>query len=225
MKHRRYRKKNRAFKRKHPKNRNSTVSLFNIGPTLIPDEMFVKMRFNTAKNMLNSDGSFELRSFALNSTFQCDRAISSTQPMGRDEWQNFYNDYQVLGSKCEVEVAHGATQNRAVRVALTPVAGAGSITGIAQQLEAPYTKDVYMAQNNDSRKIVNYMSVKKLLGYHNEIYDVEGTQANFASDPSELALWEVSVANQPGDGITDIDYSITLTYYVRLFTRRILARS
>lgn len=211
--------------RKHKRKRNNAVSLINIGPAVLPDAMYVKMKFNSSGLFANSDGDFEAIDFAGNSIFQCNVSNELGQPLGRDQWNSFYEQYHVIGSRCHIDFSAGGTQLNSCRVGMVPVNITGSLTDVGQAQELPYEKSRMLTSTNDSVTLSNYMSTKKVHGFTRDLEESRDFYSDMAANPNERWLWTVYCRNQPGIGVTDMNFDLTITYYVKLFGRRILGRS
>lgn len=72
-----------------------------------PNNKIVKMRYVDGVYMNPTAGTPQTFFFSANSIFDPNRTGTGHQPIGRDQWFNFYNHYCVVGSKITVNFTYG----------------------------------------------------------------------------------------------------------------------
>lgn len=99
------RKKPRTRARRKPVDRsNRLVRHALIGRSLgFPSKNTVQLRYVTCVELENSVGALDVHAFRANSIFDPDVTGVGHQPLGRDQWFDFYNHYRVVKSRMAVE--------------------------------------------------------------------------------------------------------------------------
>lgn len=220
-KKKKWNKKKKGFSKRKLKNTNTLVLR---GPRVVPDQMFVKMTYRDLFTQLESLGQFGTKIYRANSIFDPDQSGVGGQPLGRDQWSNFYSRYQVMGSKitvsCQPTVNHGGNSN----IALAPTDTTTAINGVAQLMEQPYSKGCILPLASCKPVyLTQYMSTKAKFGYK-DITQEDDLSSVQNGNPAEQWYWTLGTANF-GTDQKSIDFNVKITYYVRLFDRTDLARS
>lgn len=206
-----------------------TVSMILPAPYVVPDELLVKLRYNISGDHIGTGLRItEFNGNNANAVFV--GGPGENAAMGMNQWAQFYNNYQVVGSKCSLQwlVDVDPALKRSVKVAMVPYTSPASPpTTIDQASEMTYGKTLILAENQNKQEMLsNYMSTKKILGYHNNIDDVEFTHANTASKISPTKEWRWGIFTQSlAAQAYQVQFDGYIDYYVRLFARRTLARS
>ncbi len=215
------RRKKRVYRKRKKRygNRRSVIRL----PMNMPDLALIKMKFTQNFTMANLTG-FGTQIFRLNSIADPDFTSSGTdQPLGHDQWQAFYNSYEVLASKITFQAL--PPDVNPVRMVVFP---SETSTGIASFTNASNQRYAKMRIINNTtisgrgNSLTSYMKVSKLEGRNTSSVNFT---ANFDSSPVNSRFWQVSLASMTATDISDIPCIVTIVYYCRLFKRITLATS
>lgn len=224
MPYKRKYKKRKSFRRQPRKRgrrrrRRGAMTYSKIRTIGLPDQTYVKLRYHT---ILNEGAIAEATHiFSMNSLFDPDVTGIGSQPMGFDQWKNFYTHYQVLGSSIKVIALNAALSNAVVcvRPANTSVP-----VLINSAIELPYSRYRWMGnQNGQNRTIIkNYMSVKKMEARNTNSINFT---APITASPSSQKFWHVSFASNDRVSAVAMDLDVLITYYVKFFRRTQLPSS
>lgn len=213
-------------KRKHKRKRNKTNSLVLRGPTIVPDQMFTKLTYRGNYLLKEPNGLPVSAVYRGNSIFDPEFGPIAGQPLGRDQWANFYGQYQVMASKIVAKVLPTASQGQNFSIVVVPTTDP-SFTGIQQLQEQPYAKSRLLSSKQENAKTISsYMKSGAIFG-SKSIVQEEDTQAIQTANPSKEWYWLVASANQglSGTGQMEVDVMVEIEYYVRFFDRKQLNRS
>lgn len=203
----------------------SKPSTMLVKPLILPDTAFVKMSY-TDTIAFSGAVVYDHR-FRGNSIFDPDYTGTGSQPTGRDQWFEFYSSYCVIGSKVEISM-----DNRSQYAAnFTVFPSNENLAVVGQDLPQtyPYMKNKFLAHDGNSQtlgKISTYMSTAKMYGKTPQaILDCEDFASSFSTDPQQQWFWHICL--QSTDDSTDAiaDWTITITYYCKLFDRTNLSAS
>lgn len=197
-------------------------------PLVCPNVMRVKLPY-TDLFEFNGGGIFTIVSnvFRGNSIFDPDLTGTGTQPLGRDQWHNFYNRYRVISSTIEVSASNAS--GISCTIYTFPNNNQDQVTVRRQVMEQQYVKQAMFGHNtgNSTATIKNTMSPAKIRGAPSDIVQYEDSysaQAGF--NPPTPFFWHVGVFGQ-GLGVSNfrVDATITITYDVEFYDRLTLSRS
>ncbi len=211
--------KSRKKKSFYKKRKTSSLSLYR--PSIFPDVMKVQMKYATNIVLTNVSG-FGHHVFALNDIFDPDVTSAGHQPLGHDQWANFYQNYEVKSSKMIVRCL--PPDVNPVRYGSYPSITTTVTASTNNLAEQPYAKikimnDTTIAKNS---YVSNYMTVAKLEGRNTSSLNY---QADFGGSPAARRFWIVAIASLTGTSISDIVLDIRIVYYVRMFRRITLTQS
>lgn len=206
-------------------NGRSTIVMYNSGNNIVPDEMYVKLKYVNTGNLNQINGAFKIcEEYFGNDINQVVLSTAGTQPMGHDQWARFYGKFQVMSSNVNVEVVQleQSTVNAGCNVCLSVHNAILTPVGIRQQIEQPYSKNRLMMDTGQGNKAKFniYMNTKKILGYHNDIKDLEDTHGSLvpAASPKKFYIYSLTAAGVAGSAY-NLTWQSEITYYVRLFDR------
>lgn len=218
--------KRRRAKRRRKGKRNTANTLVVKGPTVVPDQMFTKLTYRGDAWLSEPNGLLSTFVLRGNSIFDPEFGACAAQPLGRDQWANFYNQYQVMASKITVKCIPTGEQGKNFTLSVLPTTNP-SVTGIRQMEEQPYSKSRMLASLARAPKIISsYMKSAAIFGTKS-ILQEEDTQAVQTANPTQQWYWVVAASNLglSGTGQLSADISIEVEYYVRYFDRKQLNRS
>lgn len=193
---------------------------------LVPDIMECQMTY-AAQGRVTTTGvnSVVLRG---NSIFDPDFGVGGGQPMGHDQYANFYRKYRVLASKVEAWIS-GSSTTTETALTIAPLNTNTSIVDSVQGDEFLYGVKSYLGQNGENANsyLSNYISTAKIKGIPQQAVTSElDYSASFGSNPNLGWYWHLIIydaRNSLGAGALTINYKVT--YYVQLFDRETLSRS
>lgn len=211
--------------RKRKKNKTTTMYLSR--PSIVADQMYVKMKYTELITMISTGGNIEKYNFRANSIFDPNETGTGNQPLGRDQWAAFFNRYQVMGSSISAEFSPRETADGSGTVfGIVPVDFTTSITGISQAIEQPYSKHYSCpAKPQSAKTLKSYMSTKKLKGISGDVTLDDRLAAQNGTNPLEQWYWQLFVISSDSLNSAIVDVVVSLTFNVRLFDRKELARS
>ena len=227
---RKYRKKKYPVRRRRRRPHTRHKNTLSVG-RMLPDSTIVTLTYGDIVQ-INPNAAFSTAYvFRANSIFDPDRTGTGHQPLGRDEWSNFYNHVTVLGSRIKATfVPRGSTATTSSGlVAITLKANdTVSVDPITPLLEAKGAKWAYMGLGNATAKgttLRNYFSAKKFFGV-TDVNDNNDLKAAVGFNPAEQAYFHVQVG--PQDGLADaqpIDVIVQIDYICRYQERKTLLQS
>jgi len=210
---RRYRRKRRRFGR---------ITRFKLKtPSLLPDTCFVKLKYVDFITMTNVAG-LGAYTYRMNSLFDPDFTGTGHQPMGFDQWSNFYSHYQVLASKIRVHVLPPDTN--LTGFAIYPSNDITNLASYSVAREQPYAKSSWVNVGASILGSMNtsYMKIKKLEARST---DSVNFSASINANPSNVKYWHMVLQSVSGSDISDIRLDIRITYYCKFFRRNTLVAS
>lgn len=187
-------------------------------PSFIPDQMRVKLRYNSIVSIAPGvpAGGYIFRG---NSCFDPDFSGVGKQPLGFDQWANMYNKYRVRASKIVIQLSNTNTTVPA-SVSLYPSEDASLPGTIEGALSQPYSKQKIsgIASSTPNLTLTHYMSSKKMLGVKS-IEMADEFAAFTTADPTNEWFWIIFVANLSTAGVVTFQGLVKITYYVEFFDR------
>lgn len=208
-------KKNKTKKSKQKRNqslRAGTTSNKIYGMTF-PREMKVTMRY--VENLLRTpaSGLGVDYVFNLNSIFDPDQTGTGHQPLGRDQWSNFYGRYRVDATKVHVKVAGQSSGYLTLLANNTSAA----ITSSTDAAESPISNTIAYSSGGSAVSLTRMYNLADVTGVTRSVYDADDRyQASFGASPTEvLCLHTVWVDANLGTGAGE--YHIELDYFVTMF--------
>jgi len=197
-------------------------------PSVCPDVMQVRLTYSSRKTA-QGGGATNIQDFIFrgNGAFDPDFATGGQQPLGYDQWANFYRRYRVIASKCVVRGTSDATIDS--RITVVPMNTSSGISDRSQIIEAYMSKTVNTGQDTSQSKgyISHYMPTAVIRGGPSDIVQYEVDLSSLVTDnPANQWYWHVA-GHGIGSGAVNfvIDLDIELTYYVQFYDRETLARS
>lgn len=226
---RRYRKRKRRVRRKQPVNRNIINCT---GNSLIPKTALVKLKYVSLIVLDAAAGGIASHYFRANGMFDPDQTGVGEEPLGIRVWQNFYNHYTVVGSRCKATFyantsTAGDVSNNVVCIGLhdDPILPVTTPAGLYEQ---PQLVTTALGTADGNRAIANLsknFSAKRFFGTK-YINGVDQYQGNIGvSDPVEQALFGIHCGSAGTGNPTAIDVKVEIEYIAVLQEPKNLARS
>lgn len=197
--------------------------------TLLPDRFLVKLKYSEQFGMSSVAGTSGYYQFRVNSIFDPNLTGTGHQPLGHDQWANFYNRYRVRGMKYFVTFTnYNTTYQMEVAINLRPNSAVSSDMNVIR--EDPYTvfKTILgiegSGQANKSSR--GYASVAKIRGISRMRLGSESDlQAQFGNNPPITPILNLYLYNQDATAAGDCRCRVDLVYYTEMFDRKIQTAS
>lgn len=230
-----YRKKKRRPRRryrKRPRKRRPKMSKINYlklrHKTLVPDQLYTKLRFNDYLDLTNEQVPVRSFTFAMNGIHECLIGVGG-QPLGKDQWGAFYQRYQVLASKISVTLLSGSGSGNTPRAEICVYpSNESTAVGFPSCKEQPYMRQRYLTggQNNWMGKISQYITVRKLQGRVSEDNNYTGVlPEGVSNNPVTQLFWQVVMSTlNPQENLNHY-LSFDIIYYVKLYQPKTLLTS
>lgn len=199
--------------------------------TGIPDRYLMKMKYSTSITMEDTTGGLTAwYTFRGNSIYDPDYSSVGGQPLGRDQWANFYNYYRVGGSKikCQILNLNTTTATSTIIVTVNPtLLEMGGTIGATALPEYPYCRYALLpaASGGNLPKVINnYISTKKVFGVPTIMDD--NFRSGMGGNPTNQWFWNIQATNIAATSETfSCLMLVTITYYVDLHERATLSIS
>lgn len=197
----------------------------------IADSQIVHLRYGDHTTVNAGAGTSASQVFSCNNIFDPDITGVGHQPLGHDEWANFYNHYVVLGSriKCIFMPTGDSTGNSSFICSITVEDDTTTTATIASIMER--TGAVYgycgAGTGKGALTLTKKFSTKKFFSV-TDVKDNAGTRLgnNFGSSPVEQAYFHLNVA--AADGTSDpvnCALAVQIEYICLLSERKNLVQS
>lgn len=194
----------------------------------VPDKIIVKLPYSELVTFGDALGVQDYV-FNLNSIYDPNRTGVGHQPLGYDQWAQFYNRYRVLGAKVVVQANNNATVGTTMSIIGNN--SAGLILGSDATMEQQHMKRMVLSSGQGGKNagtLVKYFSNARVTGVSNYVYrSSDQYQAQFGANPTEIIVAHLYQENllAPGGQASGVIARVNITYYVELFDRNTLALS
>lgn len=221
--------KKRAPARKRQAKKKNYFSRVPMQMGVVSSSQIVKLRYVERLTLDSSIATLAYDTFSATSCYDPYVAAGGHQPLGFDEWMNFYEHYMVLGSKITAigsqTTAASADAYLVAELKPSSAASTTNITTILEQKGANYRLITGRDGRFGSATVTAYYSPKKFFNLRNprDEQDLRGTAS---SNPVENAYFQISVT--PSLSSTDpspVEVLCTIEYTVLLTERKPLAQS
>lgn len=151
--------------------------------------------------------------------------LNTLQPVGFSNMCSAtapYNSFRVFASKCQVRILPVGDSTQIVNMVLIPHVTGGGPNDLAAALEHPFSKArlFNQFQSTDNNVINNFITTHRLLGVTKRALadDISARlTGDFSTDPSLLCKWALYLESPDGLVLEEMDYVVTIEYYVELF--------
>lgn len=213
--HRRSTKRTRRGRSRRPGLRRLTVQR----NPLMARSQIVKLKYVdriTIDPALDTVGSHVFRA---NSIFAPDvtGSLTAHQPMGRDEWEDFYANYTVIGSKINATFDYKIGGGVPTACGVLLKNNTNVLPGVTEMLEQGIAKRRFL-QADKMTSVTRGFSPKKFFGVHNITDNKEQLGALMSANPLQPAYFHVFIAplqstsNYPLHNVlVEITYTCLLT--------------
>lgn len=159
--------------------------------------------------------------FRNNSIYDPDGSGIGHQPLGYDQWSQFYGRYRVIGAKYRVTITN--VTDTPCKVGILAVNGSYGTSSINQTaFEHPHmiSKVVGSQDGADVREFVKYFANPRILGMSMAQYKGDDRyQSQFGTNPLEQISAVVQARSMDPSSGVGLKCSVHITYFVELFDR------
>jgi hypothetical protein len=182
----------------------------------------VTLSYVEAIQFTTASGAITNYSFALNNVYDPNSTGTGHQPLGYDEWANFYARYIVVGFHCDI-IATNEQTSYPVDVVYTLQQYSTSYTDIPNALEQVGAENVTLglpSSGNATRRFTKSVYLPDYFGLPLRSYLGQSDyQAFVGSSPTNVGYFHIT--SQPHGSVTaDTHLLIKLKYQVRFLERR-----
>lgn len=162
--------------------------------------------------------------YNLNSIHDPDRSGTGHQPMGHDQYIQFYNRYRV--HKVKYQIIFCALTALPTNVGIFPYNSAGSLNdNVLLELTDKGKMNTIRSDGTSSCRMSGVVDLALLNGSTTAAYNADDRfQAQTGADPTELMGLHITCSNS-SVGLTTVEYILKLSYYVEWFDPVALAQS
>lgn len=213
--------KNRANLRRYGTTRSNIIN----GP--MAQRQIVKMRYSEDIN-LTASTALQAYDFRANSIYDPNLTGVGHQPLGHDQWNNFYDHYCVLGAKITVRMFHtNNTNTDTVFFSLAMQDTNNSMANQTQIREQPRCKwtQVSPPSAGQSQKILSEKFSSKRFFGAKSVITWDKLSASFGSNPTEDALFRIFYQNSTSVNNVGVAINVTIDYIVLLSEPKVLTQS
>lgn len=192
--------------------------------SLTAPAMYTKLRYRQ-KIALTASTTFQYNVFRLNSVYDPDYTGVGGQPMGFDQLAGLYNKFTVYGCKARITCTQAGSIPTTCVMAPQKVVTYGSAT--PDELQERRLSVSKHCTTERPVTLTRYYPMSGLFGIPKK--DIIGDEGDFAgsSSASPAKNFYLLVGQQPVDSTsgTIVYFDIELTYYLKAFENKALARS
>lgn len=195
-----------------------------------PKNRIVKMRYND-RHLIDADntGAASAYTYRCNSIFDPNFTGVGHQPLGHDQWQTFYTQYMVIGSKMSVIFRSSTNSTTNNLIGVYPATSSTALTdptAIIEQGLGRYS-NLQMITNGNTKTITMSWSAKKWFNTVDLRDNWDDYGANFGANPVEEAFYHIWTALGIAGGVDPpaTDVYVTIDYIVLLADPKTLAQS
>lgn len=217
----------KALKRSKSKNRNTNVSrsVVSMGQ-VFPKTLKTVLRYVERANLSAPTSSYNQVFFKCNGLFDPTDALGGHQPYGFDQYAAIYNHYKVYKSRITVQWnAYDSSPPEGLVVGVNITPGNTDADNAQTKMEKQDGAINYRyVSPQDPTDIIQtkWWTAKKYFGTQK---DEDSLTAAVTADPTELSHYCVWAQNCSGGSGSDIEYLVTIEYYVEFIEPKSLGGS
>lgn len=201
-----------------------------------PSTTYVKMRYVQTITLAPAFAGLFETIFLANGLFDPYVPLGGHQPLGHDQWAQFYNKYVVYRSRCKVSYAVGNSPG----IGSAPILGiylsaAGSTTAttVNELQEQGKSNYIQLSQTTNGNAVTMNNSLYMTYNakkWHNitNVKDADNLEASFGADPTDLTYFNIYYGNSSptsGQAPPNIEICVQIDYYVLCKDPKELAQS
>ncbi len=207
-----YKRRTSRRRRRKPRRRRKMRRVISI----VPNTKFVKLSMSFANTFTTPAGS--QISLGMNDMFDPTGTISSAQPVGFDQWMNFYQKFEVMASKISVHAYQEGTTAGAVIALFPSVTSSPTVTPDASKSQpfVVWKTLAGAATGNQYARLNKYMKIRYFEGRSTASVNYTGSAD---ASPSDKRHWIISVFAFDLSTAINVRTDIKITYYAKLYRR------
>lgn len=201
-------------------------------PQIIADSTIVTLRYVDSVNLNAGAATRAYDTWSATSIFDPYVAVGGHQPLGADQWAQFYNHYQVIGAKITAHftVISTGTVDNTIGVVKLSDTSTWTPTDINTLMEQNKVNYKFLTSGNGSRsyaKVVGYYSPRKFFGlkYPSDEHDLRGTTGDSGTDPTENAYFHVGLGSANDGDPMLVPVRVVIEYRVKFTERKDIGAS
>lgn len=208
-------------KRKTRRSTRTNINSLSIrGRSTVPDKLFTTMVFSETA-LMNPNAVPDYRLYQ-SSLYDPRWAVGGDQPLGRDQWAAFYNQYRTYAMAYEVTFYNLSTTEQAVGIVVPK--GNDTISTVTNTIfEKPYSKycNLGVEGSGQAIKVVKgYVPGPRTLGMtRNQFSSEKATSSEFTDSPAEQFYLHIYTDAANETSSISVRIRVRITYYVGLFDR------
>lgn len=202
-----YRRK-KTYRRKK-KSSSTGTAIVGPGTSPVPKRMMVKMRYCDNLTLDPTTGAVAVHRYCANGVYDPDQSGVGHQPLGHDQWSQFYERYTVVGSKITatfVNTASGATAPSVCGIAITENSSFTPTLSELRERGNNVWKYVNTGTGSKPTTIQKTCSVKRWKGIKDLLSEQDYSGLCTTSNPAEQLHYQVFCA--AGGNAVDAAYHI-----------------
>lgn len=220
------RKKQRRGRRKAGRRRPKVTRAYTnslLGASVRPDRLLVKLPYHDTFQLNAPVGLGTSQVMNLNSIYDPDRSGTGHQPLGYDQWSQFYKKYRVFKVAYDITFTNDAGGGTAgTVVAIVNQNGSGVAAGSVGDatFEQPHVRKGVLGNSNSasSRSFKGVVSLPRIAGRPSISYKSDDRyQANFGFNPNEYITMSLIAQSMAGASDVQVQVSVRMVYFVELF--------
>lgn len=185
-----------------------------------PDKLRVKLPYTDYYSVACPMGGVGVtRSWNLNSIYDPDRTGIGHQPLGHDEWNNFYSRYRVYGVSYELTMTNLSADNVIAGTINTSSYVPSSSFVDVGTLEQPRSRKLRIGnrEGNSTTTMRGYLKLPPIIGQTNEQYRTSDENvALFSSSPVAQACLNLNLLAMNTTSVAAVTVYIRMVYHVEL---------
>lgn len=198
--------------------------------SLAPAVMEVVLHWSRLTTISVTGGIYASYIFAGNSPYDPDVSGAGSQPLGFDQWSNFYTRYRVLASSIRADFSstsstlHTQAYNRLVVFPSNYVTAAADFD-VAENMPYSNCKATTLVTGVHNR-ISNSMDTATIHGEPKVgVLAADDFEALTSTNPGQMWYWHVGVQPMNGSTSTTVELNVRISYLVQFFERQVNAMS
>lgn len=190
--------------------------------SLVPDRMITKLVYKDNINLAGTNPNpWTSNQFRLNSIYDPDQSIvNGHQPLGRDQWSNFYLKYRVFKAVVSCTFINNATTG--VQVGIIPFNYDSALLLDDSTFELPHVKSATIGGNTGVNKktLTKVVDIPRIMGKSHVQYKTDpNTGSTFGTNPNNQCALSVACRTINDSAAPLVQAIINITYYVEFFDR------
>lgn len=184
----------------------------------------VTMRFvETAQLDADSSGTLTIEAYRFNSPYDPSTSTSTHQPMGFDQYMQFFEHFVVTSASIRVQFSNlDGVPNKLVTLTRNNIS-ATKITNYVQASEQVGSQSKLLGGAFNTVTFTDKINMNE--HFATNVVQERGYWGTAIADPAESGTWEIGVCSADGSNPTAIQYLVDITYVVTLKEPRPLVGS